>query len=77
MIAECNYSFIFAAKNTIMSQTAVTIRIDSDIKNKFDELCNEFGMSVNTAFCLRRTNFSQQRRSNSVTHWLLTNMAQY
>ena len=33
-----------------MSQTAVTIRIDSDIKNKFDELCNEFGMSVNTAF---------------------------
>ncbi len=50
MIAECNYSFIFAAKNTIMSQTAVTIRIDSDIKNKFDELCNEFGMSVNTAF---------------------------
>jgi len=33
-----------------MSQTAITIRIDSDIKAQFDELCSEFGMSVNTAF---------------------------
>ena len=34
----------------IMSQSAVTIRMDSDIKNQFDALCTEFGMSVNTAF---------------------------
>ena len=33
-----------------MGQTAVTIRMDSDLKNQFDGLCNEFGMSVNTAF---------------------------
>jgi len=33
-----------------MAQSAVTIRIDSDIKSQFDELCNQFGMSVNTAF---------------------------
>lgn len=33
-----------------MGQTAVTIRLDSDLKNQFDGLCNDFGMSVNTAF---------------------------
>ena len=34
----------------IMAQTAMTIRIDSDLKVKFDKLCDEFGMSTNTAF---------------------------
>lgn len=33
-----------------MSQTAVTIRLDSGIKNQFDALCQDFGMSANTAF---------------------------
>ena len=33
-----------------MAQSAVTVRIDSDMKSQFDELCNQFGMSVNTAF---------------------------
>ena len=33
-----------------MAQSAVTVRIDSEMKSKFDELCNQFGMSVNTAF---------------------------
>ena len=33
-----------------MAQSAVTVRIDSDMKAQFDELCNQFGMSVNTAF---------------------------
>ena len=34
----------------IMGQTAVTIRMDSDIKKRFDILCQDFGMSANTAF---------------------------
>lgn len=34
----------------IMSQTAMTIRMDSDLKMQFDALCDEFGMSANTAF---------------------------
>ena len=34
----------------IMGQTAVTIRMDSDIKQRFDLLCQDFGMSANTAF---------------------------
>ena len=33
-----------------MSQTAMTIRMDSDLKMQFDALCDEFGMSTNTAF---------------------------
>ena len=33
-----------------MGQTAFTVRMDTDVKKKFDELCNDFGMSANTAF---------------------------
>ena len=36
--------------NFIMSQSAFTIRLDSDLKTQFDSLCEEFGMSTNTAF---------------------------
>ena len=32
-----------------MSQTAFTVRMDSDTKKRFDELCKDFGMSTNTA----------------------------
>ncbi len=46
----------------IMSQSAVTIRIDSDIKNQFDSLCEEFGMSVNTAFNIYVRNVVRNRR---------------
>ena len=33
-----------------MSQSALTIRLDSNLKMQFDSLCEEFGMSTNTAF---------------------------
>jgi len=33
-----------------MGQTAFTVRMDSDIKKRFDDLCKDFGMSANTAF---------------------------
>ena len=33
-----------------MGQTAFTVRMDADTKKKFDELCKDFGISVNTAF---------------------------
>ena len=35
-----------------MSQTAMTVRLDSEVKTKFDSLCSEFGMSANTAFTI-------------------------
>lgn len=33
-----------------MEQTAFTIRMDKEVKKRFDELCKDFGMSANTAF---------------------------
>ncbi len=33
-----------------MAQSAVTVRLDSKMKSQFDELCEQFGMSANTAF---------------------------
>ena len=33
-----------------MSQSAVTVRLDSEMKMQFDELCEQSGMSANTAF---------------------------
>ena len=35
-----------------MSTTAISIRLDSDIKKQFDELCKDFGISTNAAFNL-------------------------
>ena len=42
--------FAIFVKNSIMSQSAFTIRLDSDLKEQFDRLCEEFGMSASTAF---------------------------
>ena len=33
-----------------IAQSALTIRLDSNLKMQFDSLCEEFGMSTNTAF---------------------------
>lgn len=33
-----------------MAQTNVSIRIDEDVKRKFDAICDELGMSMSTAF---------------------------
>lgn len=32
-----------------MAQTAMTVRVDNNIKKQFDALCEQFGMSVNAA----------------------------
>ena len=43
---------LLSLRNTlrIKAQSALTIRLDSDLKMQFDSLCEEFGMSTNTAF---------------------------
>jgi len=33
-----------------MAQTNINIRIDNDLKMKFEEFCNSVGMSMTTAF---------------------------
>ena len=35
-----------------MSTTAISIRLDADIKKQFEILCKEFGLSTNAAFNL-------------------------
>ena len=40
------------AKVLVVSTTAICIRLDSDIKERFDQLCKEFGISTNAAFNL-------------------------
>lgn len=45
-----------------MSQTATTIRIDAELKAEFDKLCDEFGMSANTAFNIYVKTVVRQRR---------------
>ena len=35
-----------------MSTTAISIRLDSDIKKQFETLCKQFGLSTNAAFNL-------------------------
>ncbi len=32
-----------------MAQSSMTVRMDSNIKQQFDSLCQQFGMSANTA----------------------------
>lgn len=32
-----------------MAQSAMTVRLDPEIKSQFDKLCQQFGMSANTA----------------------------
>jgi len=45
-----------------MRQTATTIRMDADLKAEFDKLCEEFGMSVNTAFNIYVKTVVRQKR---------------
>lgn len=35
-----------------MSQTTISIRVDSNLKQNFDSLCNEFGLSNTSALML-------------------------
>jgi DNA-damage-inducible protein J len=41
--------YICKKKEEPMAQTAMTIRMDNDLKVQFDALCDQFGMSTNTA----------------------------
>ena len=41
--------FCTGLKTITMSQVSMTVRMDSLLKQRFDSLCAEFGMSANTA----------------------------
>ncbi len=61
-IAICHHLYIFVQNDITMAQTATTIRIDADLKVEFDKLCEEFGMSANTAFNIYVKTVVRQRR---------------
>lgn len=44
-----------------MAQVSMTVRMDSQLKSKFDELCAGFGMSANTAMNVFANAVVQQR----------------
>ena len=46
----CFQNVAIFAKKYSMRQTAFTVRMDADVKKRFDDLCKDFGMSANTAF---------------------------
>lgn len=54
--------YIFVKNVIIMGQTATTIRMDAQLKAEFDKLCDEFGMSANTAFNIYVKAVVRQRR---------------
>ncbi|MCH5229787.1 MAG: type II toxin-antitoxin system RelB/DinJ family antitoxin [Muribaculaceae bacterium] len=35
-----------------MAQTAITFRVDQTLKNNFDALCEDFGLSITSAFTI-------------------------
>jgi addiction module RelB/DinJ family antitoxin len=41
--------YLHVVKYEDMAQVSMTVRMDSQLKKQFNELCNEIGMSVNTA----------------------------
>jgi len=46
----------------IMAQTNVNIRMDENLKQQFDRLCNELGLTMSTAFnVFAKTMVRQQR----------------
>ena len=62
-LAICNKKMYICSQNIInMSQSAYTIRLDSDLKERFDTLCEGFGMSATTAFNIFVRMVVRQRR---------------
>ena len=45
-----------------MAQTTVSIRMDNDLKNNFDHICNELGMSMSTAVTMLVKKVTQDQR---------------
>ncbi|MBQ0094838.1 MAG: type II toxin-antitoxin system RelB/DinJ family antitoxin, partial [Bacteroidetes bacterium] len=48
MSARCIHNLIKSAFG-IMAQATMTVRTDSKVKKEFTNLCEQFGMSANTA----------------------------
>ena len=45
-----------------MSQTTVSIRMDNELKNNFDHICTELGMSMSTAVTMLAKKMTREQR---------------
>ena len=45
-----------------MAQATYSIRMDKELKEKFDELCSDFGMTASTAFTIYAKRVVRERR---------------
>lgn len=45
-----------------MAQTTVTIRMDNDLKQAFDSVCNELGMTMTTAITMLAKKMTRENR---------------
>ena len=45
-----------------MAQTNVNIRIDENLKREFDEICNDFGLTMTSAFTVFAKTVVRQQR---------------
>lgn len=45
-----------------MAQTAITIRVDKNLKRNFDALCEDFGLSVTSAFTIFMKTVVRERK---------------
>lgn len=45
-----------------MPQSTITVRVESDLKKKFDELCEDFGLSISSAINIFMKTVVRERR---------------
>ena len=45
-----------------MSQTTVSIRMDNELKDNFDHICTELGMSMSTAVTMLAKKMTREKR---------------
>ena len=56
------YLLTLYCKSDTMAQTTVSIRMDNDLKNSFDHICNELGMSMSTAVTMLAKKMTREQR---------------
>ena len=45
-----------------MAQTMISLRIDSDLKENFEKVCDEIGISMSTAFIIYAKKMAREHR---------------
>jgi DNA-damage-inducible protein J len=49
---SCYYNIYYEADYASMAKVKVNIRMDEDLKNEFEELCNDLGLTMTSAITI-------------------------